>query len=190
MSLSNMTEGPFIFDGRGGGRGPSAEEFKQFFSQASKKQIAEEIISDSVPLKQQSKNILEQEVNIGTKGTGKDKTFVDQMDTEEAARYKRYWEQDYKDISKGQMNTRQRQYTAPGTRSITDQKINGKTGELYDRETIYDQYGRRIGNNDYTDHGRPDVPTHTNPHHHANPWYNPNQHGPGTPGLHPETPRW
>ncbi|WP_218648752.1 hypothetical protein [Paenibacillus kribbensis] len=70
MSLSNMTEGPFVFDGRGGGRGPSAEEFKQFFSQSNKKQITEEIISDSVPLKQQSKNILEQEVNIGTKGTG------------------------------------------------------------------------------------------------------------------------
>ncbi|AUS25277.1 phage baseplate assembly protein V [Paenibacillus polymyxa] len=69
MSLSNMTEGPFIFDGRGGGRGPSAEEFKQFFSQSSKKQITKDIISNSAPVKQQSKNILEQEVKLGTKGT-------------------------------------------------------------------------------------------------------------------------
>ncbi|MEK4730871.1 hypothetical protein [Paenibacillus sp. FSL L8-0641] len=73
MSLSNMTEGPFLFDGRGGRRGPSAEEFKQFFSQSSKKQINEEIIPDSVPLKQQSKNILQQEVKLGTKETGKPK---------------------------------------------------------------------------------------------------------------------
>lgn len=45
------------------------------------------------------------------------------------------------------------------------------------------------GNNDYTDHGRPDVLEHTNPHYHANPWINANQHGPATLGLHPETPR-
>ncbi|MGM1019191.1 MAG: phage baseplate assembly protein V [Bacillota bacterium] len=62
MSLSNMTEGPFVFDGRGGGRGPSAEEFKQFFSQSSKKQISAKISSNSIPVKQQSKK-------IGTKGT-------------------------------------------------------------------------------------------------------------------------
>ena len=123
------------------------------------------------------------------KGTGEGKTFVDLMEPSEAARYKRYREQDYKDVFKGEPNTRQRQYTTPGTGSIIDQKINGKTGELYERETIFDQFGRRIGNNDYTDHGRPDVLTHTNPHHHANPWYNPTQHGPGTPGLHPSTPR-
>ncbi len=71
MSLSNMTEGPFVFDGRGGGRGPSAEEFKQFFSQSSKKQITEDIILNSAPVKQQSKNILEQKVKLGTKGAGK-----------------------------------------------------------------------------------------------------------------------
>lgn len=110
------------------------------------------------------------------------------MEPEEAARYERYWKQNYNDIYKGEPNTRQRQYTAPGTRSIVDQKINEKTGEIYSRETIYDEYGRRIGNNDYTDHGRPDVPEHTNLHYHANPWINPNQHGPATPGLHPETP--
>ncbi|MDN4066260.1 RHS repeat-associated core domain-containing protein [Paenibacillus vini] len=121
-------------------------------------------------------------------GTGK--SFVEQMDPSEAARYERYWEQDYKEIYKGEPTTRERSYTAPGTRSIIDQKINGKTGELYERETIFDQFGRRIGNNDYTNHGRSDVPSHTVPHYHPNPWYNPRQHGPGTPGIYPETPRW
>ncbi|MET1176091.1 RHS repeat-associated core domain-containing protein [Paenibacillus amylolyticus] len=125
-----------------------------------------------------------------TEGTRNGKTFVDEMDSSEAARYQRYWEQNYKEIYEKQPNTRDRSYTVPGTRSIVDQKINEKTGQLYSRETIYDKYGRRIGNNDYTDHGRPDVKTHTNPHHHSNPWYNPREHGKGVPGLHPETPRW
>jgi len=64
----------------------------------------------------------------------------------------------------------------------------GTNGEMYYRETIFDDYGRRIGNNDFTDHGRPDIPAHTIPHHHANVWQNPSQHGPATPGLHPDTP--
>ncbi|QDH21613.1 polymorphic toxin-type HINT domain-containing protein [Saccharibacillus brassicae] len=115
--------------------------------------------------------------------------WVHNDECSEAARYQRYWEQTYNDPYKGEPNTRQRLYTTPGNRSIVDQKINTKTGELYKRETIYDEFGRKIGNNDYTDHGRSDVPSHTNPHYHANPYKNPNQHGPGTPGLHPKTPR-
>lgn len=45
----------------------------------------------------------------------------------------------------------------------------------------------RIGNNDYSTHGRPDA--HTNPHHHSNPYNNPTQHGKTTSGLHPQTPK-
>ncbi|MEC0147912.1 RHS repeat-associated core domain-containing protein, partial [Paenibacillus alginolyticus] len=121
-----------------------------------------------------------------TASGGNTKTFVDQMDQLEAARYKRYWEQDINPYYKGEPNTRERTYTVPGTRSITDQKLSN-TGELYERETIYDQFGRRIGNNDYTDHGAPHH--HESPHHHPNPWQNPTQHGPNTPDLHPDTPR-
>jgi hypothetical protein len=86
------------------------------------------------------------------------------------------------------INTRQRLYTVPGERSIRDVKINDKTGEIYIRETIFDEYGRRIGNNDYTNHGRPDVLEHTNPHYHLNSYTNPSQHGRAVPGLHPNTP--
>ncbi|MCY9556143.1 hypothetical protein [Paenibacillus apiarius] len=138
------------------------------------------------------------------KGSGKSKkTFVDMMESAEAARYEAYWKQGagsiqkvkengkfvYKVMEGKQINTRQRLYTVPGERSIMDVKINEKTGETYMRETIFDKYGRRIGNNDFTDHGRPDIPTHTNPHYHANPATDPAQHGKGIPGLHPETPR-
>ncbi|MFB5680880.1 RHS repeat-associated core domain-containing protein [Paenibacillus terreus] len=120
-------------------------------------------------------------------GAGSPRTFVDEMDASEAARYQRYWEQDINPNYKGAPNTRMRTYATPGTRSIIDQKLSN-TGELYERETIYDQFGRRIGNNDYTDHGKPHH--HESPHHHPNPWQNPTQHGPNTPGLHPNTPRW
>ncbi|KAJ49742.1 hypothetical protein CTM_21528 [Clostridium tetanomorphum DSM 665] len=131
-----------------------------------------------------------------------EKTFVDMMEPAEAARYESYWKQGagsiqkvkengefvYKVMNGKNINTRQRLYTVPGERSIKDIKINGKTGETYIRETIFDKYGRRIGNNDYTDHGRPDIPSHTNPHHHPNPYNEPAQHGDGVPGLHPDTP--
>ncbi|NFI55029.1 hypothetical protein FDA48_01300 [Clostridium botulinum] len=124
------------------------------------------------------------------------------MEPAEAARYEAYWKQGagsiekvkengefvYKVMNGKNINTRQRLYTVPGERSIKDVKINSKTGETDIRETIFDKYGRRIGNNDYTDHGRPDIPSHTNPSHHPNPYNNPAQHGDGVPGLHPDTP--
>ncbi len=31
----------------------------------------------------------------------------------------------------------------------------GSDGKMYYRETIFDEYGRKIGHNDYTDHGKP-----------------------------------
>lgn len=108
------------------------------------------------------------------------------MEPTEAARYERYWRQNYKDEFEGALNTRQRDYTVPGTRSIKDQKYSSTTEELYTRETIYDQFGRKIGTNDYSSHGRPNE--HTNPHHHSNPWNDPKKHKPVFPGLHPETP--
>ena len=123
------------------------------------------------------------------------KIFVDMMDAEEALRYKKYWKQGAGSIQKFKengedvfkvmqgkdINTRQRLYTVPGEGSIKDVKINGKTEETYLRETKFDKCGR-IGNDDYTDHGRPDISSHTNP-------YNePAQHGDGVPGLHPDTP--
>ena len=123
------------------------------------------------------------------------------MSSEEAARYDRYWSQGTgsyqgvkvdgkreKIIVDGKyVNTRQRMYTVPGTKSIMDVKLGNK-GEMYYRETIFDEFGRKIGHNDYTNHGRPDISSHTNPHYHLNPVNNPSQHGSGIPGLHPETP--
>ncbi|MCO6459130.1 MAG: hypothetical protein J5I93_27795, partial [Pirellulaceae bacterium] len=116
-------------------------------------------------------------------------TFIDDMTPSEAKRYEKYWKQRHVDIRDGAgipINTRQREYTTPGTRSIVDQKISSETGQVYPRETIYDDFGRRIGTNDLTDHGRPNV--HPNPHHHPNTPFDPKQHGPVTPGLHPLTP--
>ena len=129
-------------------------------------------------------------------------SFRDMMSPEEAARYDNYWKQgagSYKNIiedgktreiiisSGDNINTRQRLQTSPGTRSIIDVKY-GKNGELYYRETIFDQFGRRIGNNDFTDHGTPQVSSHTNPHYHPNSPLDPQAHGGGIPGLHPDTP--
>lgn len=57
MSLTNLTEGPCVFDGRGGGGGPSIAEFKQYFSQVGKQQISVKISSNSVSVKQQSGKI-------------------------------------------------------------------------------------------------------------------------------------
>ena len=125
--------------------------------------------------------------------------FRDMMTPEEAAAYDRYWSQGtgtvrgvkengewVKKIMDGDAeNTRQRMYTNPGTRSITDVKL-GSNGEMYYRETIFDEYGRKIGHNDYTNHGRPD---HANPHHHTNPVGDPSQHSSPVPGVHPQTPK-
>lgn len=85
------------------------------------------------------------------------------------------------EVNENNKNTRQRMYTNPGTRSITDVKLGNK-GEVYYRETIFDKYGREIGHNDYTNHSRSD---HPNPHYHPNSVNNPSQHGDVTPGLHP-----
>ena len=59
---------------------------------------------------------------------------------------------------------------------------------MYYRETIFDEFGRRIGNNDYTDYESPEIPSHVNPHYHPNPSTNPSQHGKGVVGLHTDTP--
>lgn len=102
------------------------------------------------------------------------------MSTDDADRYERYWSEGY--TPGGQ---RQRDQAIPGTRSITDQKLSGETGIVYTRETIYDGFGRRIGNNDYTDHGR--QATHTAPHYHIRDPVTGERDGP-FPGLHPNTP--
>ena len=114
------------------------------------------------------------------------KSFVEQMSPAEAARYERYWKQNYSESYKNEPNTRQRLQVQPGLRSITDQKLSN-TGELYSRQTVYDPIGRKIGNNDYSTHGRPQQ--HTNPHHHVNPVTDVKQHSSPIPGLHPETPQ-
>ena len=129
-------------------------------------------------------------------------SFRDMMSPEEAERYDAYWKQgagSYQNITEnGRMkeiiigrentiNTRNRLQVNPGTRSIVDVKY-GKNGEMYYRETIFDKFGRRIGNNDFTDHGTPEIPSHTNPHYHPNSPLDPQAHGDGIPGLHPGTP--
>lgn len=116
----------------------------------------------------------------GTNGNSRG-TFTSQMSPSEAARYERYWQQQYHQHANG---TRFRDQAPPGTRSIVDQKLSKETGEVYTRETIYDQFGRRIGNNDFTNHGRPD---HTNPHHHTRDPIT-GRRGDACPGLHPQTP--
>lgn len=128
----------------------------------------------------------------------------DWMSPEEAQRYDNYWKQgagSFRNIktadgnrkeviiSSGEkINTRQRLQTAPGTGSIIDVKYSKETNDMYYRETIFDEYGRKIGTNDYTDHQRPDIPNHTIPHYHVNPPTNPSQHGGPHPGIHPDTP--
>ena len=115
----------------------------------------------------------------GTRGAS-----VDQMVPEEALRYERYWQQGH-DAIPG--NTRQRIQVSPDLKSVIDQKLSKDGTYMYERETVFDDFGRRAGNSDYTDHGRPDI--HPNPHHHPNDPLNPSQHGPVTEGLHPLTPR-
>jgi hypothetical protein len=53
----------------------------------------------------------------------------------------------------------------PGTKQITEMKPSSrKKGEVYERSTFYDEYGRSEGQSHPTDHGEPDI--HPNPHHH------------------------
>ena len=128
------------------------------------------------------------------------RSFKDIMSPEEAQRYDDYWKQgagSYKNIvengdkkeiiiNKGNiLNTRQRLQTRPGIRSIVDIKY-GENGQMYYRDTIFDSFGRRIGNNDFTDHGTPHI--HANPHYHSNSPLDPQAHGSGVPGLYPSTP--
>ncbi|MGY3665862.1 MAG: hypothetical protein ACXAHE_19040 [Roseburia sp. 1XD42-69] len=128
------------------------------------------------------------------------KSFKDIMSPEEAQRYDDYWKQgagSYKNIvengdkkeiiiNKGNiLNTRQRLQTRSGIRSIVDIKY-GENGQMYYRETIFDSFGRRIGNNNFTDYGTPHI--HSNPHYHSNSPLDPQAHGSGVPGLHPSTP--
>ena len=130
--------------------------------------------------------------------------FKDLMTSEEAKRYDTYWKQgsgNYKKEvlpdgskievvfdKKNTISTRQRLQVPPGTRSISDVKYGDDGNYMYYRETIFDDFGRRIGNNDFTDHGKPNVKEHTIPHHHPNPFSDVNQHGSATPGLHADTP--
>ena len=126
-------------------------------------------------------------------------SFADLMTPQEAKRYNAYWSQgtgsyevreDLEIITTkgGKINTRQRLQVSPGIKSIKDVKY-GSRGEVYIRETIFDDYGRKIGVNDYTDHNMPKVPAHTNPHYHPNDALDPSNHGKGIPGLHPDTPK-
>ena len=105
------------------------------------------------------------------------------MTADDAARYNAYWAQQLSGP------TRQRLKVAPGTRRIADVKLSTQTGQPYVRQTIYDEYGRATGVNDFTTHGRPQA--HTDPHYHAidsQNWKGGVPHGPATPGLHPDTP--
>jgi hypothetical protein len=49
---------------------------------------------------------------------------------------------------------------------VLQMKKLSRTGEVYQRQTIYDEFGRKIGSNEFSVHGRPR--DHTNPHHHTN----------------------
>lgn len=126
-------------------------------------------------------------------------SFADLMTPQEAKRYNAYWSQgtgsyevrealEIITTKGGKINTRQRLQVSPGIKSIKDVKY-GSRGEVYIRETIFDDYGRKIGVNDYTDHNMPKVPAHTNPHYHPNDALDPGNHGKGIPGLHPDTPK-
>lgn len=53
----------------------------------------------------------------------------------------------------------------PGTRRVTNPKPSGRAqGEVYERTTHSDEYGRQIGQTHKTTHGEPAI--HPNPHHH------------------------
>ena len=72
----------------------------------------------------------------------------------------------------------------PGTRRITDMKPSGRSqGEVYERTSHYDQFGRQTGQTHKTAHGEPAV--HPNPHHHTR---NPvtGEVSDPLPGVHPD----
>jgi RHS repeat-associated protein len=72
---------------------------------------------------------------------------------------------------------------APGTRQATDRKPSSRSkGEVYDRTTYYDQFGRSIGQTHDTHHGEPSV--HPKPHHHTRNPSTGETSGP-KPGHHP-----
>ena len=72
----------------------------------------------------------------------------------------------------------------PGTRRITEMKPSGRSrGEIYERTTHYDEYGRQIGQTHKTAHGEPAV--HPNPHHHTRNPVTGEVSGP-IPGVHPD----
>lgn len=102
--------------------------------------------------------------------------FEDQMTSDEAVRYRKYWGQDYSE-QRSTPNTRCRQQVSPGTKSIMDYKIGTTNDGYYGyyRETIYDHFGRKIATVDYTVHNLPK--DHTNPHYHRNSPLHPEQHG-------------
>ncbi|MEY8321855.1 RHS repeat-associated core domain-containing protein [Lachnospiraceae bacterium 46-61] len=127
-------------------------------------------------------------------------------DVGEDKRYNAYWKQgaEYYEMKKqpnggkieiitrgqNEMSTRQRLQVPPGIHSIIDVKYGEMNGNeyMYYRETIFDEFGRRIGNNDYTDYESPEIPSHVNSHYHTNTPTKPSQHGKGVVGLHTDTP--
>jgi RHS repeat-associated protein len=73
---------------------------------------------------------------------------------------------------------------APGTRQITEMKPSSRSqGEVYERTTQYDEYGRSTGQTHRTSHGEPSV--HPNPHHHLRNPKTGQTTGPH-PGVHPD----
>lgn len=74
----------------------------------------------------------------------------------------------------------------PGTKQITDMKPSSRSkGEVYERTTYYDDFGRSLGQTHYTSHGEPDV--HPNPHYHLRDPITGQTFGP-FPGIHPADP--
>jgi hypothetical protein len=87
------------------------------------------------------------------KRSGEKGTFIDDMSPAEAKRYEDYWHHN----NPGNVT--------PGIRKTTDTTVpSSRAGEVYSRDTYYDEFGRRRASTDYTDHSMPDH--HTNPHDH------------------------
>ena len=71
----------------------------------------------------------------------------------------------------------------PGTGQITEMKPSSrKKGEVYERTTYYDEFGRSTGQTHATDHGEPSI--HPKPHHHTRNPITGQESGP-KPGVHP-----
>ena len=85
----------------------------------------------------------------------KGSTLIDSMVPAEAKRYQEYW-------NTGGDTAAQ---VSPGIRvSHTETVPSSRAGEVYERTTFYDEFGRRRKVTDYTDHSMSDG--HTNPHDH------------------------